>query len=154
MKVSDAICGALLVLCGALVFLHAQTFPSPPPPAYGPALFPMLAALALALCGGLLILRTVIAGDPILSARVGEWIGSPHHLGNLVITLGGIIGFVLVADTIGFVAFAALLLAAGYLWLGVRWYLVIPISLVGAYAIQLLFVSLLRIPLPVGTVFF
>ena len=40
MKLNDAVCGALLLLLGAVVLVHVQGFPKIPGQQYGPALFP------------------------------------------------------------------------------------------------------------------
>lgn len=154
MKVSDGISGGLLVVVGSAVLLHVRSFPSPPPPAYGPATFPTLIGLIIVVCGVVLIVRAVIARQRVVSASIGEWVRSPRHIGNLTIAILGVLGFVFLADRIGFLAFTTFFLASAYIWLGVRWYRAIPLSFLGAYLVQLLFSDLLRISLPAASALF
>ena len=55
MKLNDAVWGALLIFLSAAVPIHVQRFPTIPGQNVGPALFPGLLAVALAICAVLLI---------------------------------------------------------------------------------------------------
>jgi putative tricarboxylic transport membrane protein len=55
MRLNDAVWGALLLLFSAVILFHVQSFPKIPGQQVGPALFPGLLAVGLAVCGALLI---------------------------------------------------------------------------------------------------
>ena len=55
MKLNDAVWGALLLLLAAAILVHVQSFGKIPGQQYGPAIFPGLVAVGLAVCGALLI---------------------------------------------------------------------------------------------------
>ena len=61
MKLNDAVWGALLIFFSAAVLTHVQSFPSIPGQKVGPALFPGLLAVGLAVCAVVLIVKGLAA---------------------------------------------------------------------------------------------
>ena len=57
MKFNDALWGALFIAGAAVILVHVQGFPRIPGQNVGPALFPGLIAVGIALCGLILITR-------------------------------------------------------------------------------------------------
>src|SRR5260221_13631023 len=61
MKLNDAVWGALFILFSAVLLIHVQGFPRIPGQQVGPALFPGFLAVALAVCGALLVVKGLAA---------------------------------------------------------------------------------------------
>src|SRR4029078_8792795 len=62
MKLNDAAGGALLALLGAPILWHVQGFPRIPGQNVGPGLFPGVLAVAMLVCGAILIATGLNAG--------------------------------------------------------------------------------------------
>lgn len=150
MRVSDAIFGALLLLFGGAIVLYARTFPDVPGHVYGPAAFPILIGAALALCGVLLVGRTVLAGRPVLKVELADWARSPRLVGNVVIVLSAIVGYILYSERLGFHLLAVVVLFGFFAWLRVRLWWCGAVAVGFTLVIHYLFVGLLRVPLPRG----
>ena len=58
--------------------------------------------------------------------------------------------YVAVADRLGFIITAALIVYATSTALGARWRLALPLALLAPIGIHLIFSKLLRVPLPIG----
>jgi putative tricarboxylic transport membrane protein len=58
-RLNDAVIGVVLVLFALAVIGYARTFPAMPGQNYGPALFPTLIGIGLALAGAILIVGGV-----------------------------------------------------------------------------------------------
>ena len=113
MKLNDTVWGALLLALALGVFWNIQSFPRIPGQNIGPAAFPGLLAVALAGCAIALIARGLRASH----ARMvfGDWIRSPHHVGNFLLTVAVLLFYIVAADTLGFLVTAALILMAMFL---------------------------------------
>ncbi|MEO8058536.1 MAG: tripartite tricarboxylate transporter TctB family protein [Caldimonas sp.] len=154
MKVNDAVWGALFALLGAAILWHVRGFPSIPGQNVGPGLFPSVLAVAMLVCGAILVvtgLKSRRAGGA--AARWGvapEWLRSPRHLLAFAVLVAVNVFYLLVVDRLGFVLTAFVYLAA-LLWvLRVRPALIVPVALVMTLAIHYAFYKLLRVPLPWG----
>src|SRR5262245_17769793 len=121
MKISDAIFGAVLLLLGVVIVVHVQAFPKIPGQQVGPALFPGLIATALAVCGALLIVSGVRKRATEPWYETAEWLRSGRHLLAFVAIVGGVAAYVLLANAIGFLIVAPILLWIWFTVLGVRW---------------------------------
>lgn len=150
MKFSDTVWGALLLALALAVLWNVQGFPRIPGQNIGPAAFPGLLAILLAVCALALIWR----GLRERASRVafGEWLRSPHHVGNFVLTLVALLFYIFAATTLGFLVCAALILLALFLKLQVRPVPAVVIAVVMAFVIHLIFYKLLRVALPWGVV--
>jgi putative tricarboxylic transport membrane protein len=106
-KLNDAVWGALLIFFSAAVLTHVQSFPSIPGQKVGPALFPGLLAVGLAVCAVVLIVKGLAArakgGDRARWAELDGWTRSRRH----VLAFGAVIGvnlfYILLVDRIGFI---------------------------------------------------
>ena len=150
MKISDAIFGAVLLLLGVVILVHVQAFPKIPGQQVGPALFPGLIAAALAVCGALLIVSGVRkrAAEPWY--ETAEWMRSGRHFVAFVAIVGGVAAYVLLANTIGFLIVAPVLLWIWFKVLGVRWMPALVVAIASTAVIWYAFYKLLRVPLPWG----
>jgi putative tricarboxylic transport membrane protein len=115
---------------------------------FGPAWFPGLIAVGLALCGALLIASGARQSAPWVAAP--EWIRSPRARAGVAALLGGLVFYVLAADALGFHITGLLLLALWMRLLGASWRVTLPVAIIGTLVIHLSFYKLLRVPLPWG----
>jgi putative tricarboxylic transport membrane protein len=115
---------------------------------FGPAWFPGLIAVGLALCGALL----VFAGLRQRSAWISlpDWIHSRRARAGIGALVAGLVFYVLAADALGFHIAGIVLLVLWIRVLGASWRVTLPVALVGTLVIHFAFYKLLRVPLPWG----
>ncbi len=150
MKINDAIFGAVLLLFGVVVLVHVQAFPKIPGQQVGPALFPGLIAAGLAVCGVLLIISGVRRRAEHPWYETAEWMRSGRHAIAFGAVVGGVAGYALVAERIGFLLTAPVLLWVWFTVLGVRRARAAGLAVVVTLVIWYAFYKLLRVPLPWG----
>lgn len=148
MRIHDSLTGTLLLLLSLAVLWHIQGFPPAAGQPYGPALFPGLIAGGLALASVGLIWQGRRAGGPLV--QLGEGLRSPRHLLAFAVTLGGMVFYILAADTLGFIVCSMLILVLLQVALGVRLPMALLCALVATLVIHACFYKLLRVPLPWG----
>lgn len=154
MKLNDAVWGALLIFFSAAVLTHVQSYPAIPGQKVGPALFPGLLAVAMAVCAVLLIGKGLAArahgGDRARWVELEGWTRSRRHL----LAFGAVIGvnlfYILLVDRIGFIVTGIVYLGTLFAIFGVRPRWIAPIALVAVLGIHYAFYKLLRVPLPWG----
>ncbi len=151
MRIDNRLVGLAAVLLGAFVFVAGYGMPSLPHLRFGPGFFPCLVGLGLVLTGLGLIAQRLLE-----RAAKSAWVTADADLTTakaavgLALMLGGIVFYILVADDLGFLLSAGLLL-----WLNLWWFWRRPLaSLCLAVAavifIQYFFGSLMMVPLPWG----
>ena len=153
MKFNDAISGGALLALAVAILLNVRTYPSIPGQSIGPAAFPGLLATLLAVCAVILIfkgLRERMSPDRAGWIKPGDWLRSPWHAGNFVLTVVGLLFYILLADKLGFIPCGIVLLAALFWKLRVRPALILPIAAAATLVIHLIFYKGLRVPLPWG----
>ncbi len=150
MKINDAIFGAVLVLLGLVVIVHVQSFPRIPGQQVGPGLFPGLIAAAFAVCGVMLIVSGVRnrAAEPWY--ETAEWMRSGRHFVAFAAIVGGVAAYVWLANAIGFLIIAPVLLWIWFTTLGVRRGAAALVAVVATLVIWYAFYKMLRVPLPWG----
>jgi len=153
-KLNDAVWGALLIFFSAAVLIHVQRFPTIPGQNVGPALFPGILAVGLALCAVLLIVKGLAArtqgGDRGRWAELDGWTRSRRHVLALFAVLGVNLFYILLVDTLGFILVGVAYLAVLFAVFGVRAKWIVPIALAAVLVIHYAFYKLLRVPLPWG----
>lgn len=150
MKLNDAIFGLLLIVLGGAILLAVQGYPKIPGQPVGPALFPGLIAAGLCVCGLLLVAKGVRQRREQAWLAWEPWVRSPRHLLALAVLLGGIVFYMLLAERLGFLLTAPVILAALMLSLRVRPLPAITIAVVATLVVHVAFYKLLRVPLPWG----
>ena len=152
MKLNDAVFGAVFLLLGIVVLVHVPAFPTIPGQKYGPAIFPGLCAAGLVVCALMLIVNGLRkrAAEPWF--EVGAWTRSTRHIAAFVVTIGGMIAYVLLANAVGFLIVAPILLFALFVSYGVRVNVAVVTALVVTLVIHFAFYKLLRVPLPWGVI--
>jgi putative tricarboxylic transport membrane protein len=147
-KLNDAVWGALFLALALAVLWNIQGFPRIPGQNIGPAAFPGLLAIVLAACGVLLIVRGRRAGAA--RGSFGQWLRSPGHVLNLVLTAGVLVFYIVAANRLGFIVTASVILLALFLKLGVKPKLAVAVAIVTVFVIHLIFYKMLRVSLPWG----
>ncbi|MGH8707368.1 MAG: tripartite tricarboxylate transporter TctB family protein [Burkholderiales bacterium] len=154
MKLNDAVWGALLLLFATAILVHIQAFGTIPGQQYGPALYPGVIAVGLAVCGVMLIVSGLAARTPgpERSAWVvfAPWTRSQRHVLAFALAIGVNVFYVLLADKLGFIPTGVIYLAVLFTVFGVpaRW--ILPLAVVMTLVIHTAFYKLLRVPLPWG----
>ena len=148
MKLNDTVWGGLLLALAFAVLWNIQGFPKIPGQNIGPAAFPGLLAICLAGCALALIVRGLRAGER--HAVMGDWIRSPRHVGNFLLTVAALLFYIFAADKLGFIVCALIILMALFLKLGVRPKVAVPVAIGAVLFIHVVFYKGLRVGLPWG----
>jgi putative tricarboxylic transport membrane protein len=115
---------------------------------FGPALFPGLVAAGLGVCGVLLIARG--RRERVPPVVVPDWMRRPRPRAGVLAVVVGLLGYILLADRLGFHIVGAVLLAFWMRVLGASWRLALPGAVAFTVIIHLAFYKGLRVPLPWG----
>jgi putative tricarboxylic transport membrane protein len=153
-KINDAIWGLLFIAGAAAILIHVQAFPKIPGQKIGPALFPGIIAVGMAVCGALLIVKGLaVRAQGREHARwltFAPWIGSPRHVLAFFTVIAVNVFYILLVDRLGFIPTAVIYLAVLFAVFGVspRWNL--PIAIIVTLLIHYSFYKMLKVPLPWG----
>ena len=155
MRINDAIWGALFIIGAGLVLFHVQGFPKIPGQNVGPALFPGLIAVGIAVCGLILIvrgLRARAAGEGAGGSWVvlPPWLRSANHVAGFLVLVGVNLFYIFAVDKLGFLITGFVYLVALMWVLRVRPMVAIVVSIAMTLVIHYAFYKLLRVPLPWG----
>ncbi|MEO8164786.1 MAG: tripartite tricarboxylate transporter TctB family protein [Betaproteobacteria bacterium] len=150
MKIHDSLTGVLLVIFAASMLWYTGTFPAIAGDPVGPALFPRIIAVGMLACGAFLTVTGLARdrGTPWLV--IPDWFRAPRQIAGFAIVVGGLLGFYLFLDRLGFLVCAPVLLAALLFVLCVRLW-AIPLVAIGiSLLIHVIFYKGLGVPLPWG----
>jgi putative tricarboxylic transport membrane protein len=148
MRAVDRAVGAAIALLGVAVYLSSRSFPNVPGQKLGASTLPGIVGAALALCGLLLVLRSLRAaydaggGEPAASERIAPAIGILASIGL----------YLAASDALGYLLVAPLALLVALRSLQVGWARAIGWAIVASLAVHLAFYKLLKVPLPWGVV--
>jgi putative tricarboxylic transport membrane protein len=115
---------------------------------FGPAWFPGLIAIGLAICGALLVRAGLRERAPAFA--VPEWMQRSRARRAVATVLVGLVAYILLADALGFHITGVLILALWMRALGASWRVTLAVSILSTVAIHLAFYKVLRVPLPWG----
>jgi putative tricarboxylic transport membrane protein len=149
MKISDTVVGAGFVAAGAFIVAGTLNFPTLDGGHPGPALFPRILGTLMAALGVALAVQGARARD---ATQAVEWRRLHRSVGlvNALVVLGGVLAYLGLVEWLGFLITGTLLLFL------LMWRLRVPPlrALVVAVAfiaiVHFLFVKILRVPLPLG----
>jgi putative tricarboxylic transport membrane protein len=147
-KLNDAVWGVLLLALAAAVLWSTRSFPNIPGQTIGPSAFPALLAWILAGCAVALIVRGIRERAPAI--ELGEWLSSPSHIVNLLLTIAGLVFYIVAADRLGYLITAVTILLVLLLKLGVKARVAVPTAIAVVFVIHLVFYKVLRVTLPWG----
>jgi putative tricarboxylic transport membrane protein len=153
-KLNDAVWGALFILLSVALLVHVQSFPTIPGQKIGPALFPGIIAVGLAVCGALLILKglAVRARGPEHARWLtfAPWVGSRRHVLAFFLVIAVNVFYILLVNRLGFVPTAVVYLAVLFAVFGVPPRRNLPIAIIVTLLIHYSFYKMLKVPLPWG----
>ena len=155
MRLSDRLTGLFLVGLGGAAAYGGWLLPPVPGQPVGPNVFPLVIGSGLALCGLAIafgIGHSFEEEEEIIPLEGGQAAAAPGRFYGLRALLPPalLLFYVMVADRLGFIITAALIVYATSTALGARWKLSLPLSLLAPVGIHLIFSKLLRVPLPIG----
>lgn len=156
MRLPDRVTGLFLVGLGAAAAYGGWQLPPVPGQPVGPNVFPLVIGLGLALCGLAItfgIGHSFEEEEEIVPFANGEAPAVPQ--GKLyglraLLPPALLLFYVLVADRVGFILTAAIIVFVTSTALGAKWKLALPITIFAPVVIHLIFSKLLRVPLPIG----
>ncbi len=155
MHLPDRVTGLFLVGLGAAAAYGGWKLPPVPGQPVGPNVFPLVIGTGLALCGLAIafgIGHSFEEEEEIIPFGGGE---APAPRGKLyglraLLPPALLLFYVFMADRLGFILTAGLIVFATSTALGARWKLSLPLTVLAPIAIHLIFSKLLRVPLPIG----
>jgi putative tricarboxylic transport membrane protein len=155
MRLPDRVTGLFLVGLGAAAAYGGWRLPPVPGQPVGPNVFPLVIGIGLALCGLAIafgIGHSFEEEEEIVPYEGGE---APAPRGKLyalraLLPPALLLFYVAVADRVGFILTAAIIVYVTATALGARWKLALPITVLAPIVIHLIFSKLLRVPLPIG----
>ena len=147
MRRTDRWASLALALLGMAVMWSARAFPNVPGQKLGAGFLPKLVGAGLLLCALALLVRSLrgaaYAGQAADEAR-------REHFGSSLVIIGAVIGYIVLADPLGFLIVAPLCLVATFLALRVKLSHALLWALAGTIVVHVAFYKLLRVPLPWG----
>jgi putative tricarboxylic transport membrane protein len=149
MRFSDTLSGLLLFIFGAVVVLHASTFPAAAAQSVGPGFFPIVVGAGLAF-GGVALMWSGRKQRDVAWLTFEDWVRKPRMRLNAILVIGMLIGYALVVETVGFFLTAFVFLLVLLLAFGVRTRWVAPIAAIASVALHGIFYTLLHVQLPWG----
>ena len=155
MRLPDRVTGLFLVGLGAAAAYGGWKLPPVPGQPVGPNVFPLVIGIGLLLCGLAIafgIGHTFEEEEEIIPFEGGE---APAPQGRLyglraLLPPALLLFYVVVADRVGFILTAAIIVYVTATALGARWKLALPLTAGAPIVIHLIFGKLLRVPLPIG----
>ena len=155
MRLPDSVTGSFLVVLGAAAAYGGWLLPPVPGQPVGPNVFPLVIGSGLALCGLAIafgIGHSFEEEEQLIAVEGGQTREPTGRLYGLRALLPPalLLFYVAVADRLGFIITAALIVYATSTALGARWRLALPLAVLAPIGIHLIFSKLLRVPLPIG----
>ena len=106
---------------------------------FGPAAFPGLVAVGLAVCSLLLIVQACARAPRRPWFAAGEWMRRPAQLVAFLVTVGGLVFYMLASDKLGFLIIGTLIVCRADAGAARARVVALPVALVATLAIHLAF---------------
>ncbi len=157
MLLSDKVTGGIVAVLGGLAFAYGSQLPPVPGQQIGPSAFPMVIGAGLVLCGGLIMLGIGHRFEEVAEADLASHT-APEQLAPLpawrnwlaLLPPALLAFYALVSETLGFLPTSAIMVLVASLAFGARPKLAVPLAIIAPFVINLIFLKLLRVPLPGG----
>ncbi|HWB46948.1 MAG TPA: tripartite tricarboxylate transporter TctB family protein [Hyphomicrobiaceae bacterium] len=153
MKISDRLFGVAFLIIGTAVAAYGLSLPTMAGQAYGAGIFPTVIGCCLALAGGVLSAQGWMRRKQEALVTLEGWTRSSQRLINVALTVGCILAFAIGIRQLGFAVLAAATITILLGRFGQPLWRASLVGLVAATAFQLLFVSVMRVPLPPGILY-
>ena len=150
MKLNDAVFGLVLLVLGLVVITVTASYPTVPAQRVGPALFPSLIAIGLAIGGVILIVRGWRDRAAVPMVRWDPWVRSKRHVAGVVAVIASIAFYVLAVERLGFVLTSFAILTFLFRVFTVPWPRSVLVAAIATLVIHFAFYKLLRVPLAWG----
>ena len=148
MRSHDRWVGFGLAALAVAVMWSARAFPAVPGQDVGAGFLPTLIGAGLFLCALGLIRRSFT--DRAYTHEESAPAREAEHYGSAAVIIGSVVGYILLADRIGFLFVAPVCLAAVFMALRVKPAHALMWAIVGTIVVHVAFYKLLRVPLPWG----
>jgi putative tricarboxylic transport membrane protein len=158
MRVPDRVTGLFLVGLGSLAAYGGSLLPPVPGQPVGPNVFPIVIGIGLVICGLMIafgIGHTFEEEEELVPLEPGQQAAAPRgrfYGLRALLPPALLLFYVLVADRLGFILTAGLIVFVTSTALGARLKLAVPLALLAPIAVHLIFAKLLRVPLPIGLI--
>lgn len=149
MKISDTVVGAGFVAAGALIFAGTLNYPTLEAGHPGPSLFPRILGGLMAVFGGLVSLLGLRARDVTDEVAWLRLHKNPAFI-NALVVLAGVLAYIFLVEHLGFLIMGALVIFTLMWRLQVRPVKAAVVALVFNTLVHFLFAKVLRVPLPLG----
>lgn len=157
MLLSDRITGGVIATLGAAAFVYGSRLPPVPGQQVGPSAFPMVVGAGLVLCGGLIVFgigrhfEEVAEADVVAHSDTEQLAPLPAWHNWLALLPPALLAFyALASEPLGFLPTTAIMVFVASLAFGATVRLAAPLALIAPVCINLVFLKLLRVPLPDG----
>jgi putative tricarboxylic transport membrane protein len=150
MKIHDSLIGLGFLILAIATFVSSQGFAPAPGQPVGPALFPTIISIVLAIASATLIVRSLKASGPRTWISASPDLLHPRVLMGFLLVPISVIFYLLASGSLGFIFCSVIILLALFLVFGVRWLTATSASVLVSLAIFFLFERLLAVPLPRG----
>jgi putative tricarboxylic transport membrane protein len=163
MRLSDRVTGLFMVALGGLAAYGGSRLPPVPGQQIGPDVFPLVVGVGLAICGGMIAFGVGHHYEEEAEADLAKITGhistetgaadapSAWWRGLMALVPPALLLFyALAVDRLGFLPTAAVIVLITSLGLGARLRLAIPMAIGAPLFVNLVFLKLLRVPLPSG----
>jgi putative tricarboxylic transport membrane protein len=154
MRLPDRVTGLFLVGLGAAAAYGGWQLPPVPGQPVGPNVFPLVIGTGLGLCGLAIafgIGHSFEEEEELIPVEGGQRPPTGKFYGlRALLPPALLLFYVVVADRLGFIITAALIVFVTSSALGARWKLSLPLAVLAPIGIHLIFSKLLRVPLPAG----
>lgn len=152
MKINDAVFGVFFVVLAICAFVYAGTFPAARGVSFGPDLFPRIIAVMMGVGGATLIIGALrpAGRQPLL--ELADWARKPRSYALLAAVAGSMVFYIFASDTLGFLLSTFIMMTGLLLVTRGRGNLVSSLvtAVIVSVTIYLIFVRMLRVPLPFG----
>jgi putative tricarboxylic transport membrane protein len=149
MKISDTVVGAGFVAAGALIFSGTIGYPTLEAGHPGPSLFPRLLSGLMVVLGGFLGLQGLRGKDVTDEVAWLQLHRNPSFI-NAMFILAGVLAYIFLVERVGFLLMGALVIFVIMWRLQVRLLTAVMVAVIFNNIVYLLFAKILRVPLPLG----
>lgn len=150
MRFNERLLALALLGLAVFVILEAMKFPRMAGMAVGPGLFPIVLASALAVAATLQLATAWRATRSVPAVIIDPDVRNVPSLLRALAVFASCALFAGLGQSLGFIIVGILALGMLLLAFGVRWPLAIAITLILVIGLNLFFVRVMRIPLPLG----